>query len=200
MQEHALLHGHTAMLQENNITTGQRQYFSLPSWQEAFGSGGGLLAGVHQHFFEIIRHQQPCKPYLDIDCAGGLPEGYTKEDVMRSITNVVCLIFKEDFQLNLQPEAVIWLESPNPEKISAHLIISSHQPQFVFRSNHFTDAQGAYQLAIRVGTLPQPKQLCFAHQWNHLSVLKNKCTLPHCLQLTLMRKFASCRCTTAWRM
>ena len=56
---------------------------------------------------------------------------------------VVTRIFAEDYRVELKESDLVWTYSPNQTKLSLHLVISTHSPQLVFRSNHKSDPQGA---------------------------------------------------------
>ena len=56
---------------------------------------------------------------------------------------MVTRIFAEDYRVELKESDLVWTYSPNQTKLSLHLVISTHSPQLVFRSNHKSDPQGA---------------------------------------------------------
>ena len=155
MQANAELHGHGCQLQSNDAVYGYRGFTSYPDWPTAYQLRGGFQRGEGQHDNEIVRRQLPCKPHLDLEThpKGPLPEGYTQDSVIEIVTEACIAVFKSDFLIELPLDSLNFLQSPNPDYFSMHLVISSHSPQYVFRSNHKGDPQGAYQLAIRVRSL-----------------------------------------------
>lgn len=62
-------------------------------------------------------------------------------------------VFEKDYRAPITQEDIIVTRSPNQSKLSWHIVVSTHNPQMVFHSNHKTDPQGAYHLARRVKEL-----------------------------------------------
>lgn len=148
----ANLYGHACVVQLNCPDSGWRRFGSYATW-DACRAATQVLRGTRRHLFEVISHDKPCKPYLDID-SETLPAPY--QDVQQLVDHLQALVtrvFNEDYLIDLQPDAFQWLHSPNPKKMSLHLVISTHSPQLVFRSNHFSDPQGAAHLARRLAEL-----------------------------------------------
>ena len=148
----ANLNGHKCVVQLNCPDSGWRRFGSYATW-DACRAATQVLQGDRRHLFEVISHDKPCKPYLDID-SETLPAPY--EDVQQLVDHLqglVTRVFKEDYLIDLEADAFQWLHSPNPNKMSLHLVISTHSPQLVFRSNHFADPQGAAHLARRLAEL-----------------------------------------------
>ena len=155
MQARAELLGHQCQLQSNDPNGGWRIFTSYADWQTAYNQRGRFQRGLHQHDFDIIRYQQPCKPYLDLELnpKRPLPEGLTQDMVMAIVRGACIAVFKDAFCISLPPESIIFLASPNPAYFSMHVVISTHSPQLVFKTNNKGDRQGAYQLAVRVRIL-----------------------------------------------
>lgn len=66
---------------------------------------------------------------------------------------VFCLAAPPTMQKELAHQDCHVFESPKPDKVSFHVVVSSHNPQYVYRSNHQDDEQGAVHLAMRVRQL-----------------------------------------------
>ncbi|GAQ90990.1 hypothetical protein KFL_007110025 [Klebsormidium nitens] len=107
------------------------------------------------HLEEAIKAGCPCKPYLDLERDGGLPDGETLETVIAAFEEAITIVFNLDYGLKLPAEAFNWIPCDYGPggKFSLHLVVSSHSPQFVFRSNLAApaDPQGAGHLARKLG-------------------------------------------------
>ncbi len=154
MQQHAATTGASVQLQITEPDSGDRGYICFKDWETARTQLAPFRRHV-QHFHEIIQHGKPCKPYLDIDGRPEeLPEGLrTVPEVIERTQRAVQQVFEEDYGHRLQPTDFVWLHSDNQTKLSLHLVVSTKEPQLVYRSNHRMDAQGAYHLAARVHEL-----------------------------------------------
>ncbi len=132
---------------------GYHNFGCYATWEEA-ARHLERLAPQDRHVFEIIQQGRPCKPYLDID-GDTLPPGCeTLEAIVARTQDLVRRVFAEDYHIPALPdEAFVWTHSPNQAKMSLHLVVSTHAPQYVFRSNHQSDAHGAFQLMQRLRTL-----------------------------------------------
>jgi hypothetical protein len=136
------------MVQMQCPVSGVRRFGSYPDLDTARVA---IEAGFRQearHAFEIIRHGMPCKPYGDID-SGETPLP-TATDVISMFNEVILLIFQEDFRAPIRTEDIKWTHSPKPDKLSLHFVVATHNPQLLFRSNHYTDPHSAYFLAERI--------------------------------------------------
>lgn len=126
-----------------------REYGSYADWPTAYG----YLRG-QRHLEEVVKEGCPSKPYLDLERDGGLAEGETLETVIAAFQEATIRIFREDYNLELREEAFNWIlcDYGPGHKFSRHLVVSSHSPQFVFRSNLASpvDPQGAGHLARRL--------------------------------------------------
>ena len=135
--------GHEAFLQAE-----------LPRWDgegrsNVFGSyrdWGAVAAALDavppadRHFYEMVRADRPCKGYLDIDGEGGaLPSDCADmASLVAKTRTLVRRVYSEDYGVELAGPEVVVLVSPNPAKVSLHVVVSTHAPQWLFRS--FRDA------------------------------------------------------------
>lgn len=151
MKEYAVINDFTCQLQIEDPDSGRWIFAAYRDWPAAL-TGIELLQSQRRHAFEIIQHGKPCKPYLDIDGKRDhLPARFadTKAVVLR-VEELVVQIFREDYGITLQLSDFAWSYSQNPDKLSLHLAIATHGPQYVYRSNHQTDPQGALHLPMRL--------------------------------------------------
>jgi hypothetical protein len=143
-----------AEVQVTDPASGHRGFVSFPSWPEAVKGLEGI-AFNSRHFFEIIKHGQPCRPYADLeyslkDGREPIPGLSCDAEIIGVVSELVLKIFRKEYEANISEDSLKWLSSTTLEKLSLHLVISTRPPQLVFRSNHFTDPQGAYNLACRL--------------------------------------------------
>ena len=135
-----------------NDDSGRRQFGCFPTWEAAQTALNSLMPR-QRTWYELISHGRRVKPYLDIDgkYADGLPDGCrTPAQVMERAGALVRRVFAEDYGITLPADALVWLTSPSTEKLSLHLIVCTHAPQWVYHSNHQNDPQGAVHLARRL--------------------------------------------------
>ncbi|GAQ93134.1 hypothetical protein KFL_013180020 [Klebsormidium nitens] len=168
MQQEAALLNHEAQVVlhkwsgtfRDGVRVPWRSFASYPGWETARSH----LEGRHGSVTEIIQNGKPCKPYLDLDGKDGLPfkrqpetgadgevveggERYTGEEVIRIIEKWATIVFKEQYDHELQRSSFVWIESPGQSKFSLHLTINQLSPrQLVFGSN----TEGALHFARRL--------------------------------------------------
>ena len=168
MQTLALSRGHRAQVQIADSVRGHYMFASFKSWNAAFNKLVQNPANsAYPHVFEIIRDGWACKPYLDIDMKldphnpDRMPEGCSSiEDITLRTQHLLRVIFRDHYNMDpdawLPDDAFIWLHSPNPRKLSLHLIIDTAGvgtrdiPTIAFRSNLKNDSQGAADLVDRI--------------------------------------------------
>ncbi|GAQ89675.1 hypothetical protein KFL_005490050 [Klebsormidium nitens] len=133
-----------------------REFGSYSNWPTAYP----FLEG-QQHLEEAIKTGCVCKPYLDLERDGGLPEGVTLETVIRAFEAATIDIFREDYDIELPSESFNFLPCDyGPSgKFSLHLVVSTHSPQYVYRSNLAApvDHQGAGHLAKELARRLPPR-------------------------------------------
>lgn len=160
MKEHAANIGAEAFVQLNNPDTGYRQFGCYKTWADAL-QHLSVFQGQRRHLYEIIPDGKPCKPYLDLERDEGLPAQFsTTEEFVAAANALIQRIFELDYGLTLDAQDIIWLTScanddttatqqSNSNKVSFHVIISTHKPQYVYSSNSAMDPKGASHLAVR---------------------------------------------------
>ncbi len=151
-----------ALVQLQEPDHGYRNYGCYATWPDAIRRLRGIDV-QRRHLYELIPHGHECKPYLDLDgpplprrsgaSTSAHAELHTVEDVVERASELVTALFRSDYGVELLPEHLVWLDSPQEDKLSLHLTISTHGPQYVYSSNHRTDPSGAWHLASRLRQL-----------------------------------------------
>jgi len=156
MQDFAKQCGHLVQIRTvlpNN--TSRNAFVSAPSWEELYSKlVRRCSTPILPHIFEIIQYDTPCKPYLDIECEWNSLPSYleTTDKIIDATEKIVKQVFVDRYGIKedrLTSESFIWLYSPNPEKVSLHLIINSKEPVVAFVNNHDV-RRGAKDLAIQI--------------------------------------------------
>lgn len=152
MKSAAELAGSRCLVQMNCPDSGEHHFGHYASWAECRRHTEGMR-GDRRHLFEIIPFNRPCKPYLDLDSKEVPEPCKTVGEVVERVQGLVERVFREDYGIELKPEDYQWMHSPNPAKMSLHLVISTHSPQWLFRTNDYRDPAGARHLARRLHEL-----------------------------------------------
>lgn len=151
-------------LQMQDPVSGGRRYGCYPTWDDAQRCLAPVL-NIHQdsqawspHLNEILPWGRRCHGYLDCDGKPDeLPVWAQKPDGMPDVNAVIArveavakMVYSEEYNIKLSEDAFLWLHSGNQAKLSLHLVIRTVGEQFMFHSNHYTDPQGAYNLAASI--------------------------------------------------
>ncbi|GAQ93144.1 hypothetical protein KFL_013220020 [Klebsormidium nitens] len=186
----AALLDHKVEIRHLSEGRGYRSFGSYPDWPTAIE-----YFRTQPHGEEVLVEGRPCKPYLDMDGDGGLPEGETLESVIAQFQDAIMRVFAEDYDVKLVEGAFNWVPCDYGPggKFSLHLIISTHTPQLVFRSNlaHTVDPQGAGQLARRLAEVLPPHlaelidQGVYTQNWGIRLPWCSKPSAPQCPLLPL---------------
>ncbi|PNH01594.1 putative helicase [Tetrabaena socialis] len=149
MQSLAARTGAACQVQLQDPDSGSRHFGCYETWDVALVNLK-RLRGQRRHLFEIITHGAPCKPYLDID-GHVMPAGIeSMQELVAHADRLIIAIFAADYGIALSTNDLLWLVSPNPDKISLHLVVATHAPQWLYSSNHQSDPSGASHLAMRI--------------------------------------------------
>lgn len=70
--------------------------------------------------------------------------------VSQRIQSLLVQIFEQDYKINLVDSDFIWTRSEDVTKLSLHLTIATHDPQYVFEANDRCHPHGAYYMMLRL--------------------------------------------------
>lgn len=115
----AALLGHKVEIRHLSQGRGYRSYGSYPDWPRAMEYFRG-----QPHGEEVLVEGRPCKPYLDMERDGGLPDGETLESVVTQFQDAIMRVFAEDYSVKLDEGAFNWVPCDYGPggKFSLHLI------------------------------------------------------------------------------
>lgn len=107
-----------------------RRKFGITSW-EKFGEKYLPLHEGHRHFYEVIREGQPSKLYLDVDVQLERNQQANCMDGLKSLIKLINNGLKSKFNININVEEIIQLDSSSKTKFSRHLVY----PSVIFQHN-----------------------------------------------------------------
>lgn len=110
-------------------TTGSRK-FIVASWRE-FWKVYKRLPATRRFFYEVIRENEPCCLYFDIEYARDMNPSINDEALMRTFLDALREALRAEFQVELLAEHIVDLDASSASKFSRHLIVKS----CVFRNN-----------------------------------------------------------------
>jgi hypothetical protein len=118
----AALLDHKVEIRHLSEGSGYRSFGSYPDLPTAFEHFRG-----QPHGEEVFVEGRPCKPYLDMERDGGLPEGETLTSVIAQFQDAIIRVFAVDYGVKLDEGAFNWVPCDYGPggKFSLHLIIST---------------------------------------------------------------------------
>lgn len=150
MKRHANATGALAQVSMSDPDSKVHGFICFPDWPTAIDSLNNL---PRRYNFEMISIGKFCKPHLDVDSYNP-PESLKTVELVKARANpLIIRIFDEDCDIELQETDLIWLPSLKQDKLSTHLIISTHSPQYLYETNLKTSTSGASHLAYRLEEL-----------------------------------------------
>lgn len=102
-----------------------RRFMPIRSWKELWKAYEDEPIS-DRHLFELIRSDQPCKPYLDIEWPTNYPEDPRIEDYSDFIDKVkgdLIEVFKKRYKIKITSENIMITTSHSKSKASFHIVI-----------------------------------------------------------------------------
>lgn len=147
MKRHAKATRSLAQVSMSDPDSQVHGFICFVDWPTAIDSLNKL---PQRYNFEMIAIGSFCKPHLDVDSYDP-PESLKTVQLVKERANpLIILIFSEDYDIELQESDLIWLPSLNQKKLSTHLVISTHSPQYLYETNLKSSSNGASHLAYRL--------------------------------------------------
>jgi len=133
-----------------------RRFIPIKSWTDFWNSYKSEPI-KSRYLFELIRSDQPCKPYLDIEWKLELSDEKNqkidarKMDHTEFITKLkkdLTYIFKTRYKIKLNDDSILIASSHSKEKVSFHVIIDHHikGKSIVYRTNRKGYPESAWDL------------------------------------------------------
>ena len=90
---------------------------------------------LERHFYEIIRHRIPCRPYLDLEFAKSCNENADGDAMTRTIIDCMTKRLAQVYGVAVSPVDFLVLDSSTQTKFSRHVILN-HQDVVFLDNNH----------------------------------------------------------------
>ena len=143
---------------------------------KTFGSNGSLGHIIPSHMYEVIVESEPCWLYFDLEYSKALYPHVDPEVVIHSFMVLLGLFCLESFQIALDLESILLLDSSTDAKFSKHVVVkflsiqntlcsqkACHHQGLAFRSNAHVGAFVAQFLDF-IATQRQTGHIELAHQ------------------------------------
>ena len=105
-----------------------RRFLPIKNW-EIFWKAYIDEPIICRHLFELIRSDQPCKPYLDIEWNIDANQNAKKEDFttfIKKLQNDLIFIFKNRYNIIIDTNDIMISSSHSISKVSFHVVIDKH--------------------------------------------------------------------------
>lgn len=132
---------------------GQRRFVPIRQWED--------LLDVYKdepiknrYLFEMIRSDQPCKPYLDIEwietVKGRNPQKYGYTKFIKKLVQDIIDVFHDRYKINIDKSSVLISSSHSKKKASFHVVIDKMfgNKTMAFRTNRKGCPESAWDLYV----------------------------------------------------
>lgn len=129
-----------------------RRFLPIKSWEQFWTQYNDEPIKC-RHAFELIRSDQPCKPYLDIEWHTDFNEDARKmdySDFIEKLRKDLILIFKNRYKLNIDINEIMISTSHSASKVSFHVVVDKmiNGKTVSFRTNRKGYPESAWDLWI----------------------------------------------------
>ena len=103
-----------------------RRFLPIKNWKELWNAYQDEPISS-RHIFELIRSDQPCKPYLDIEWMADYTEDPRTEDYsefLNRLQNDIIQIFKDRYKIPINKKNIMISYSHSEKKVSFHIVIN----------------------------------------------------------------------------
>jgi hypothetical protein len=127
-----------------------RRFIPIRSWEE-FWSRYKTEPIKYRHLFELIRSDQPCKPYLDIEWEVGVNKDARKQNHSKFVSklqNDLISIFRDRYKIPLKSSEIMLSSSHSEKKVSFHVVINKMigNKTVAYRTNRKAQPESAWDL------------------------------------------------------
>ena len=113
---------------------GKRKF--LVTTQRQFWERYKVLADSQRHYYEVIRLQDPCRLYFDIEYYREFNPDKNEAETLVIFVDYVFHCIQTKYDIHCTRENVVDLDSSTDLKFSRHLIFHLNQDEILFRNNH----------------------------------------------------------------
>ena len=136
-----------------------RRYLPIKNW-ESFWKAYRDEPIKYRHVFELIRSDQPCKPYLDIEWYTDLDKDARKEDhsaFVEKLQNDLIKVFKDRYKITIDNDDIMIATSHSVKKASFHVVIDKtiNNKTLGFRTNRKGFPESAWDLWVALTDLDE---------------------------------------------
>lgn len=129
-----------------------RRFLPIKNWEDFWKAYSDEPINC-RHVFELIRSDQPCKPYLDIEWHTDYSEDARKEDYSGFIDKLqddIIMIFKNRYKLTIDTGDIMISSSHSASKASFHIVIDKtiNDKTVSFRTNRKGYPESAWDLWV----------------------------------------------------
>lgn len=129
-----------------------RQFMPIRDWKQLWKAYKSEPI-EYRHLFEVIRSDQPCKPYLDIEWLVDHNQDATKIDhneFIEELTNDIIIIFDERYGINIDDDDILISTSHSKNKVSFHVVVDKeiNGKTVAYRTNRKGLPESAWDLWV----------------------------------------------------
>lgn len=130
---------------------GFRRFIPIKSW-DTFWKDYKDEPIKYRYLFELIRSDQPCKPYLDIEWVEKKGDPRTKDysEFIDKLCNDLIVIFDKRYDILINMESIMISTSHSAKKVSFHVVIDKQigKKTLAFRTNRKGCPESAWDMYI----------------------------------------------------
>jgi hypothetical protein len=144
-------HGYQKIIQMMNNKS-YRRFLPIRSWEDFWKAYRDEPINC-RYLFELIRSDQPCKPYLDIEWYTSHNKDARKVDYSEFIEKLqddIITVFKDRYKLTIDTNDIMISSSHSESKVSFHLVVDKtvNDKTVSFRTNRKGYPESAWDLWI----------------------------------------------------
>lgn len=145
------LYGYQKIIQMLNNKS-YRRFLPIKNWEDFWKAYSDEPINC-RHVFELIRSDQPCKPYLDIEWNTDVNQDARKEDYSAFIEKLqddLITIFKNRYKLTIDNDDIMISTSHAASKVSFHVVIDKiiNNKTVSYRTNRKGYPESAWDLWV----------------------------------------------------
>ena len=84
------------------------------------------ITKTNNNIHEILQHNKPLKPFLDIDLITEEDNNYNKDEILNNVLDEYNKIFFDSFNISINKNDVVIIDGTTNKKISFHVIFNNN--------------------------------------------------------------------------